>query len=247
MRIQPRVVDADQGWLKPTNQGWSMPTGRVDVVPTERVNVVPTERVDTVPTGRVDAMPTKGGRCRPKGSMPTKRVDADQKVDRCGSDQKGRCDADGRVNADQGWSMPTGRVDAMPIKGGRCRPRLVDADQQGRSHGEFRHDRKSLNVKQSELRKKPEFRKTLERRTVRGPTHPENTETPKPRPEDAENTQEPKLPTRSETPEVGLERKIFGNLDIRKKESQRPMRNRRPEWMSKTGSRNQAAEDAGKA
>jgi hypothetical protein len=62
--------------------------------------------------------------------------------------------------------MPTGRV---------------DADQKGRRYGEFRHVRKSWNVKQSELWKEPEFWKTLERRTVGGPTHPENTETPKSR------------------------------------------------------------------
>jgi hypothetical protein len=125
----------------------------------------------------------------------------------------------------------------------------VDADQQGRSYGEFRHVRKSRNVKQSELRKKLEFWKSLERRTVGGSTCPENTETPKPRPESAKrrNTEELELPTRSETPEVRLERKTSGNLDIRKKESRRPMRNRRPERISKTGSRNQTAEDAGKA
>jgi hypothetical protein len=87
---------------------------------------------------------------------------------------------------------------------------VVDADQQGRSYGEFQHVRKSRNVEQSELRKKPEFRKTPERRTVGSPTCPENTETPKPRPEDAE---EPELPACSKTPEVGLERKTSGNLD----------------------------------
>jgi hypothetical protein len=61
------------------------------------------------------------------------------------------------------------------------------------------------------------------------------------------NIEEPELPTCSETPEVRLKRKISGNLDIRKKESRRPMQNRRPELLSKTGSRNQATEDAGKA
>jgi hypothetical protein len=172
-------------------------------------------------------MPTEGRmRYRPGGLVDAgRKADANQRID---ADQKaGRC-------RPEGWSMPTGRVDAMPT-------RRVDAHQQGRCYGEFRYVRKSRNVKQSELRKKPGFRKTPERRTVGGLTHPENTETPKPRPEHAENTEEPELPTRSETPKVGLERQISGNLDVRKKESRRPMRNRRPERMSKTGSRNQAA------
>jgi hypothetical protein len=76
---------------------------------------------------------------RPEGSMSTRRVDADQETDRCGSDWKGRCGSDrkGRCGSDwkgqcgsdrkgrcrpEGWSMPTERVDAMPTKVGRCRP-----------------------------------------------------------------------------------------------------------------------------
>jgi hypothetical protein len=136
--------------------------------------------------------------------------------------------------------MPTGRrVDAMPNrvvdadqKAGRC-----DADQNGRCYGEFRHVRKSRNVKQSEPRKEPEFRKSPKRK-VGGPTRPESTGTPNSRytdsfektPEDTKTPKEPELPTRTETPEVRLKRKISGNLDIQKKESRRPIRNRRPDW-----------------
>jgi hypothetical protein len=66
---------------------------------------------------------------------------------------------------------------------------------------------------------KPEFRKTPERRIVGGPGKYRNTE-------------ELELPTRAETSEVPLEWKIPRNLDIRKKESRRPMQNRRPDRMS---------------
>jgi hypothetical protein len=45
----------------------------------------------------------------------------------------------------------------------------------------------------------------------------------------------PELPTHSETPEVGLERKISGNLDIRKKESWRPMQKSEADAKSETG------------
>jgi hypothetical protein len=176
--------------------------------------------------------------------MPTRRlVDADRKG-RCDADQKaGRCRPEGSMRCRPEGSMPTRRV--------------VDADQQGRCYGEFRHVRKSRNVKQSEFWKSPE-------RKVGGLTRPESTGTPNSRNTDSfrntevssrkrRNTEEPELPTQAETPEVRLERKISGNLDIRKKESRRPMRNRRPDRMS--GERTQdgkpepeeAAEDVGKA
>jgi hypothetical protein len=56
-----------------------------------------------------------------------------------------------------------------------------------------------------------------------------------------ENTETPERAGTSETPEVRLKRKIPGNLDIRKKESLRPMRDRRPEQIvAKRGPRRKA-------
>jgi hypothetical protein len=67
--------------------------------------------------------------------------------------------------------MPTGWMVDAEQKGGRCRP------EGSMLRGSPTRPKKSQNVKQSELRKKPEFRKILERRTVEGPTRPESTGT----------------------------------------------------------------------
>jgi hypothetical protein len=107
--------------------------------------------------------------------------------------------ADGRVDADQGWSMPTrrlvdayGRVDADQKAGrcrrkGRCRPEGWSMPTQV---GRCRPERSMLRRiptrsekperQQSELRKESEFRKSPKHK-VGGPTRPENTKTPKSR------------------------------------------------------------------
>jgi hypothetical protein len=136
-------------------------------------------------------------------------------------------------------SMPTGRADDLPT--GRSMPaRRADELPTGRSMSAGRADVMSTSVvdadnkvdewripkcpekperQQSELQKEPEIRKNTGTRQSRRLTRPKNTETP-----EGAGT--------SETPEVRLKRKIPRNLDIRKKESRRPMRDRRPEQIS---------------
>jgi hypothetical protein len=219
------VVPTERVDVVPTGRVDVVLTGRVDVMPTERVDVVPTGRVNVVPTGRVDVMPTEGsmptkcGRCRPEGSMQGRPRVVD-------ADWKGRCEVE------QEWSTPT--------KVGRCRP--ARSKLQRIPTRSEKPERQTVGT--SEEAGISESTGTKNNRRSDSSGKHRNTEAPSGR---RRNTEEPKLPTRSETPEVRLERKISRNRDIRKKESRRPMRNRRPERMSKMGSRNQAAEDASKA